>query len=406
MKLKDIRKRCNECADYMVEQITYVIDNFGKRAPASEGEKKTIEYMAEQLKPICDEINVEAFDLHPDGFYGWIYFSVTLVIIGIIMYFWLPLLSLIFSTLSIIIMAGEFLFYRKMIDKLFKKKTSYNLTAVKKPSGEVKRRIFFNGHPDAAYEWSANYHFGGIVFILHAILSIAGIFATIILSIVSMALNQNIGFSPATGVMKALGIANLIFIPIIFCMYWMSSKRIIVDGANDNLTGCYMGISILKELNEHGINLENTEVGVIITGSEEAGLRGAKAWSKKHKGEYDDVETLIFTYDTIHDAKYLCANDFDCNMTVKANKRASNLFLNSAKSIDIPCHRGAIPLGATDSAAFNQEGFKAIGITALDHNLQNYYHTRKDTYDNLDKDCLAKCFAVSVKTLEDFDAGL
>jgi hypothetical protein len=50
-----------------------------------------------------------------------------------------------------------------------------------------------------------------------------------------------------------------------------------------------------------------------------------------------------------------------------------------------------------------KEGFKSTGITALDFNLQPYYHTLKDTADNLDKDCLADCYAISVKCLENFD---
>ena len=46
-----------------------------------------------------------------------------------------------------------------------------------------------------------------------------------------------------------------------------------------------MGITLLREMEQHGINLENTEVGVILTGSEEAGLRGAKAWTAAHQDE-------------------------------------------------------------------------------------------------------------------------
>ena len=58
---------------------------------------------------------------------------------------------------------------------------------------------------------------------------------------------------------------------------------------------------------------------------------------------------------------------------------------------------------ATDSAAFNQGGFRATGITAMNHNLQNYYHTRYDSSDNLDLGALADCFAVSVQVLEDLE---
>ena len=61
--------------------------------------------------------------------------------------------------------------------------------------------------------------------------------------------------------------------------------------------------------------------------------------------------------------------------------------------------------GATDSAAFAQAGFRATGITGLNHKLEDYYHTRRDTYDNMNLEGLAGCFAVSVKVLEKFDGG-
>ena len=148
-------------------------------------------------------------------------------------------------------------------------------------------------------------------------------------------------------------------------------------------------------------------MGVILSGSEEAGLRGAKAWCEQHKGEFDDVPTFIFSYDTIHDPKFLMTNYRDLNGTVKADKDVSDLFMEAAAAIHVPCKKGWVPPlgGATDSAAFAQAGFRATGVTGLNHKLEDYYHTRRDTYDNMNKEGLAGCFAVSVKALEMFDNG-
>lgn len=166
-----------------------------------------------------------------------------------------------------------------------------------------------------------------------------------------------------------------------------------------------MGIAILKAMKDAGIELEHTEVGVILSGSEEAGLRGAKAWVEQHKGEFDDVPTWIYSYDTIHDGKFLGVNYRDLNATVKADKEVSDTFMESAKELGIKCNKTLVPPlgGATDSAAFAQGGYKVTGITALNHVLEDYYHTLKDSWDNLDKDCLADCYAISVRCLEKFD---
>ena len=56
--------------------------------------------------------------------------------------------------------------------------------------------------------------------------------------------------------------------------------------------------------------------------------------------------------------------------------------------------------GSTDTSAFAQAGMRAAGITGLNHKLESYYHTRRDTYDNMNAEGLANCYAATVKTLE------
>ena len=38
----------------------------------------------------------------------------------------------------------------------------------------------------------------------------------------------------------------------------------------------------------------------------------------------------------------------------------------------------------------------------MNHKIQPYYHTMRDTYDNMDENALADCYAISVKVLENF----
>ena len=60
---------------------------------------------------------------------------------------------------------------------------------------------------------------------------------------------------------------------------------------------------------------------------------------------------------------------------------------------------------AVDAAGFTQGGFRAAGVTGLNHKLERYYHTRLDTYTNMNEKGIANCFAASVKMLEMFDDG-
>lgn len=410
MNLKSIIDKKDKFADYMVSEITHICKTFEKREPGSKGELQACEYMAGVLRDECgcDRVEIESFKENPGSFFGWIYFTITFVLAAIALFFVFPLVSILLIVAGFFIVFMQFGLYKKLVDRFFPEKTGHNVTAVKSCTGEVKRRIFFNGHPDAAWEWPVNYKLGGVGFEGHAV--ICGIGAVYYLVIAIIAVVKNgvaFGGFDASSTIGKMALWGLLFVPFLVGLYWMWNKNRIVDGANDNLSGCYMGISVLKALKEEGIDFENTEVGVILTGSEEAGLRGAKAWCEKHKGEFDDVPTFIFSYDTIYDPKYLMTNYRDLNGTVKADKDVSDLFMEAAQELDIPCKKGWVPPlgGATDSAAFAQAGFRATGVTGLNHKLEDYYHTRRDTYDNMNKEGLAGCFAVSVKALEMFDNG-
>ncbi len=408
MDLGKIIAKKREAAEYMVKEITYICKNLGKRDPGSEGEKKACEYMAKVLKEDCgcDRADVESFSENPGSFFGWLFFTLTFVLAAVVLYFFAPIASVILIVLGLILALLQFGLYIKAVDIFFPKKTGHNVTAIKKCTGETKRRIIFNGHPDAAWEWPVNYALGGVGFEGHALIGFAGAFYYLILSIIQVAVNGSAGADISTPLGKA-GLWGLIFVPFIFGLYFMVNYRRVVDGANDNLSGCYMGIALLKALKDEGIEFENTELGVVLTGSEEAGLRGAKAWCEAHKDEFNDVPTFIYSFDTIHDPNFLMVNYRDLNATVKADTDASDLFMEAADELNIQCRKGMVPPlgGATDSAAFAQAGLRSAGITGLNHKLESYYHTRRDSYDNMNLDGLADCFAATVKVLEKFDEG-
>ena len=365
MNLNSVKNAKAAAADFMETEIKTVITRFGKRGPGMDGEKKACEYMADQLKDYgCDDVKVEPFDLHPAAFMGWIYITVSLVLAAFVLFF-VPhiaarIVALVLVAVGAVVMLGEFIMYRKVVDKIYPKMTSCNVTAVKKPTGEVKQRIFYNGHPDAACEWTFNYLGGGVLFGAHVVFGIIGLVYLFAILIASFFLDD-------ADLVLRLGLGTLVFVPSWILYYVLWNEKRIVDGANDNLTGCYMGIAILKALKEQGIELENTEVGVIISGSEEAGLRGAKEWAKAHKNDYNDVPTFIIAYDTIHERKFLQVNQKDLNATVKADAEISRRFKEAADKLGITCNVGNGTLGATDSAAFNQGGCRATGITGMNH---------------------------------------
>ena len=402
MNLKNIIDNKDKYAQYMVDEITHICTKLPKRGPGSEGEKLSCEYMGEEMKKLgCDRVSVEGFKENPDSFYGWIYFTISCCFLALASFFFMPVLSIVFIAIGLTLCILQFGLYKKTVDKLFKEETGHNVAGFKKPTGEVKRRIIFNGHPDGAWEWPFKYKFTYLGFDIHMMVCFAGAFYTLAIAILKLA-----GVLEG-GLATKLGLIGLVFAPFWFGLYFMWNKKRVVDGANDNLSGCYIGMAILKALHDEGIEFENTEIGVVCTGSEEAGLRGAKAWCEAHAHEFNDVPTFVYSYDTITQPEYMQVNYRDLNSTVKVDKDVSDLYYEACQELGIKCGKGVVPPlgGATDSAAFAQAGMRSTGVTALNHALPDFYHTRLDTPDALNKECLADCFAASVKVLEMFDNG-
>jgi hypothetical protein len=418
-RLQKLIDKKAQSADFMAKEIRHICEDMPKRDPGSLGEQMACEYMADYMKNQCgcERVDIETFEEHPNAFFGFLYFTISFVLASIVMLFFVPIVGAILNFAGMMILVVQFGFYKKVVDKFFPKKIGHSVTAIKKCTGEVKGRIFYNGHPDAVWNWPVNNRFGGRVHTAHLVTSILGaliwqglnVAAAIRLGLQGIFYVQDFTFGAMVAAYSPailyFAFVAMIFVPILVGLYFMWDEHTIVDGANDNLTGCYMGIAVLKALKDEGIDLEHTEVGVIISGSEEAGLRGAMAWAKAHKDEFKDVPTWIYSYDTIHESRFLGVSYRDLNGTVKSDKEVSDSFMQAAQELGIPCNKSWVPPfgGATDNAAFLKEGFKSTGITALDFNLQPYYHTLKDTADNLDKDCLADCYAISVKCLENFD---
>lgn len=384
---------------YMIKKITYICRKIKPRAPGSEGERSAAKYMACILEEHCgcNAVKIETFKEHPSAFYSYFYFSMTFDCLCAICFFLSPWLSMLFGGLALLLFLFQFVLYKQIIDPLFPEKESVNVTAIRPCSADVKQRVFLNGHIDAAWEFPLNYHFGGVVFEIPGVLALIGVLFYIGISCCTIC-------GAGEWVHRA-GLYGLGFVPFFVLVAFTYNPTRVVDGANDNLSGCFMGIVLLREMERLGITLEHTEVGVILTGSEEAGLRGAKAWCKAHRDDYRDVPTFIISYDTIHDPRYLMVNARDLNGTITTDKALCEAFLCAASEANIPCRRGQVPLlgGATDSAAFVQGGFRSIGITGLNHKLEDYYHTRRDTCDNLNEEALENCYQATIKMLRRLD---
>ncbi len=397
---------------FMIDGIRYVCENFKERAPGTHNERKAQKFLKSQLEQWSDKVEMEDFELHPTAFMGWIIPAGIIGIISVIFY-WLTykgvvdncalaVAAVLLTWFALSCLVVEFLMYREYVDFLFPKKTSRNVMARRKPTGEVKRRIVFCGHTDAANEWTYSLH-GGLKSLAPVMGgSIGGLIGICVFNIIWL-IYDLAGGSYEPKFWLVMGIIQLILIPFFIAVLFFINWKVIVDGANDNLSADFISMGVLKEMADNGKRYENTEVCCLLTGSEEAGLRGAIAYAKRHQDELKEVETVVIAMDTMREVDQLQIYTQGCTGTQKNSNAVGELLYEAGVNCGIEMKETDVYPGAVDAEGFSRYGIEAAGFCGVNHDPKTYYHTRLDTPDNISEDCIRLSLDICLEAAELYD---
>lgn len=392
--------------NYALKHIKTICKQFGPRPVGSESELKAQEYLAKELETTCDTVLKEEYKCSDKAFMSWVPLGAVMLILSAVFFtFGLPVVSLAIGCVTLFMILAEFIFYKPVLDVFFPKKTSMNVTGIRKASGETKRRIIFSGHVDSAFEWTYTYHGGRPV--------VAGIIVTAVIAVLLNIGGGIYGLIAGDGIvwtddnlaLKIVAIVMYVTLPVLVAAIFFCNYKRPVMGANDDLSGCLVSAAVIKFMDANNIRFENTEVVALMAGGEEAGLRGSKAWAKAHAKEMnaDGVETMFVALDTIREIDFMAIYDKDMTGMVKNDKRAAALVQEAAKNMGYDVPVKAIELGSTDAAAMSQAGIPATAFTAMDPSPARYYHTRLDTEDNLDPRMMETGLKIALETAFLFD---
>ena len=396
--------------EYAVKGITKVCRRIGPRKPGSPEEYRAQQWFQKDMKNYCEETRIEEFTLHRQGFMGFIPFTVACGIASVFVnWFASPIAALILCICAFVPLVFEFLMYKEFDDFLFPKQTSHNMIAVRKPKGEVKQRIVMVGHSDSQFEWTLNYLIGGLQAKLFVeIPAVVGLIVQTVFALVCIIAGKGgaaVNIQSARWFFILFFVVSCVFIPFEFAFLFFQSWTKSVPGASDNLSGCYVGMAVVKALDEAKVRFENTEVVVICSGSEEAGLRGSKAYAKAHEKELKEIPTCVVALDTFRDLETMAVYHRDLSGTLQHHEGTKVLVHDACANCGFDVKYESIYIGGSDAASFTQRGIPATGFAAMDPAPPRYYHTRLDTPENLRPEAIKAGIEIMIEACCMFDKG-
>ncbi|UCC59263.1 MAG: DUF4910 domain-containing protein [Dehalococcoidia bacterium] len=393
----------NSYTDYMYSLVKRVIDDVGPRPSCSEQERRLGHILVEEWKPLCDRVSTETFKCSPAAFLSSLPLAALFYFAAVISYWFYPPVSLAMIVIGVSVLFLE-LRYHELIDFLFPRRQGENIIGTIASNSEPRQRVIVSAHVDSAYEFNLFYYLRGASFLVFAIC----ILGCLILLGGSLAKTiAYVGGSSGMLVFTVIGIITAAITPVISLLLVFHTYKP-VPGAMDDMTGIAVVTGLGRYLNEAKRNEqwapERTEVILLATSSEEAGLRGAKRYVTKHLEEMKTVPTFGLFLDCIYDERALTVVDREFFTGAKHDRKLIKIAQDVAGNHNWPIAVKPVPVGASDASAFSLKGIPSTCITCQDtFKLVPNYHTRNDTYEYVRPESLSVSLQLVIGIIERID---
>lgn len=367
----------------VITETDKIIKKFGPRLAGTNASLATADYLYEDGKNYSDAMYQEDFYINKGAFLGWINLLVISYIVGFIAFILkYPYLTLGLMIFSILILYLQFIKYLPIIDFLFPKRKAKNVYGVIEPSGEAKQQIIISGHHDSANIFNF-FIYQPKLYGLRVTGSILFVVLTLLLSGLNLVFTNDYLFY---GSLVIIGIGLL----LVGQMWFFKSKKG-TPGAGDNLASTQVAFQLAKyfySLKGSNEELRNTRIIFASFDAEEEGLRGARAFVKRHQEMLLETKTYLLNIECLYDEDALFFLTSDINNTVKLSDDIADDLIEIGNQLNIKTHKQdiAVLTGGTDAGEFGKVGIEAttiMGMPWTNDNRNMAYHTPNDTIENV-----------------------
>ena len=373
--------------------IKEVCEEIGPRLGTYSQEKQAGLKIKGILEKKVDEVIQEDFNCHPAAFLDFTKVAWIAVVIGTLMFWWLPLISSVLYIYALTIFVFEQMYLKEYVDFFFPQRTGTNIIGKLKAAAEPKTIVICSGHHDSAYEFPLFAKFKSKFGLLAYSTA-----ATIVLSALASYIKVILDFFSFSSLISNIFLLCVPLLCVVMTGYlnFKLHSKMVIPGANDNLSA----VAVVLALAHHfaAQRLKNIELWFISFSCEEC-MRGSKRFVQKHYEELKNSRTLNF--DMVGRGE-ICIISAEPYFTTK---HSFELAKEIQKSTDLPIK--VVHFGGTDAALFSKKGLQAVSFVGLTpHNYPDTWHEMTDTPKIIEPEKLDRTLNATIKYLKDLDTSL
>ncbi len=371
--------------------IETLAGEIGPRRPTSTAEAVAAELLADSLRSNGVDARIEPFPSYASFAYPVGAISAVALAPALLPRRWGALRAALGLGAAGLLVTEGSMRYTPVSDALANRE-SRNVVALVEPRGEARRTLCLVAHSDTSRS--------GLVF--HPALGpyLQPLFSGPLAAVIGLAaaplLERRRAGRSLVGAMRAVLVASLALL----------AERELrgedVPGANDNASGAATVVQLATEV--AASPLESTRLAVLITGSEEAGLLGARAFLDAH----ETGDWLFLNFDGVGapaTLRYLPQEGI--GRTWPSDERLIALAERvRAEHPELGLQPLDAPTGLTyDATPVLARGGRALSLVAGDGGRIPNYHRPSDTVENIDRDALGRAIAVGRELIALVDRG-